>query len=104
MWAASGRGTSIVAGRSTRSLGSTMSSPSGSVVVARMLTELCERLGYCAALREPSRIEVLLAKGAGAVVDAVLEIEGLNPQYEKQQRAAVQALVERHLRGVDSAA
>jgi len=69
-----------------------------------MLTELCEQLGYCAALRQASRVETLLAKGASAVADAVLEIEGLNPQYEKQQCAAVRALVEKHLRRVDSAA
>jgi hypothetical protein len=66
-------------------------------MVARMLRELCERLGYCGALRDLSRVEAVAPQGAGAIADAVLEIEGLNPASEKQRRREVLAVVEKYL-------
>lgn len=75
-----------------------MSSQEPSITVSRMLTELCERLGYCDALRQPSRVEAQIQNGADAVVEAVLELERLNPECEKYQHAAVKRVVERHLR------
>jgi hypothetical protein len=75
-----------------------MASLNQSITVARMLRELCERLGYCGALREIPRVEAVAQMGAPAIADAVLEIEGFNPASEKQRRREVLAVVEKHLR------
>jgi hypothetical protein len=74
-----------------------MASSNNSIMVARMLRELCERLGYCSALREIARVEALVQKGAPAIADVVLEVEGLNPESAKQQRREVLAVVEKYL-------
>jgi hypothetical protein len=58
-----------------------------------LLNDLCEQLGYSMAVRDPEKFESLVAEGPESFADAVLVIEGLDPQVEKHLRQTVRSFV-----------
>ena len=58
-----------------------------------LLNDLCVQLGYSMAVRQPEKFESLVAEGPESFADAVLVIEGLDPQVEKHLRQAVRSFV-----------
>ena len=58
-----------------------------------LLTDLCEKKGYCSALCELERFEVMVDEGAEVFSDAVLIVEGLKPEEHKDMRRDVLAFV-----------
>lgn len=58
-----------------------------------LLTDLCERLGFCSALHQLERFEALVDEGAEAFANAVLMVEGLEPDEHIHLRREVLAFV-----------
>jgi hypothetical protein len=55
-----------------------------------LLIDLCEKSGYCSAVRNPESFVPLVAEGPEHFADAVLVAEGLDPQtMDKHQRHGV---------------
>ncbi len=67
--------------------------PDLSSEVGWLLTDLCEKLGFSMAIRDPDRFQELVPLGPDQFADAVLDAEGLNPDHEKQVRRHVRELV-----------
>ena len=60
-----------------------------------LLHELCTRLGFCDALRDPGTFERLVPAGIDAFTDAVLVAEGLDPCRDRDLRRMVREVVAR---------
>ena len=61
-----------------------------------LLSELCTEFGFCAS-KDPERFRLLLAQGADAFADAVLEAEGLDAPWEKNLRRQVRDHVQKYM-------
>ena len=59
-----------------------------------LLIDLCSNGGYCDASRHPERFVPLVAEGPETFADAVLVVEGLDPEtMDKRQRRGVVSFV-----------
>ena len=81
------------AARSSLALGLHVKHQTQKERVEWLLNDLCEQLGYSMAVREPEKFESLVAEGPESFADAVLVIEGLDPQVEKHLRQTVRSFV-----------
>ena len=70
--------------------------------LAWLLRDLCTRMGYSMAVRDPAKFKPLVALGAEVFADAVLVAEGLNPEHEKHLRRAVREFVSERFAGWSS--
>ena len=61
--------------------------------VGWLLTDLCEKLGFGMAIRDPDRFRELVPLGPDQFADAVLDAEGLNPDHEKRFGAKSESLL-----------
>ena len=58
-----------------------------------LLADVCTRLGFCLAGREPDTFERLVSAGVDEFTDAVMRTEGLAPAEHKPARRQVRAFV-----------
>jgi hypothetical protein len=65
-------------------------------LVGPLLTQLCEELGFCSALRAISRFPEEAMAGPDDFVDAVFAAEGLSQDADKQLAAQVRSVVDKH--------
>lgn len=61
-----------------------------------LLSQLCEKLGFCAALRTISRFPPAAMASPDEFVDAVFSAEGLRTQADKRLTEQVRTVVDKH--------
>lgn len=67
--------------------------PSKPVDVARLLDDLCVRLGFCLAPEERARLREMPPHDVDSFTDAVFRAEHMDPLLDKQLRKRVREVV-----------